>query len=345
MALSLAQYRSFFDNTVYKVIEKMNEVPTDPIFSICGEEPYDVSTGDTMSFTSEALDGYAPVVAPGGEIPNVDVTEGDTISKTFVSFKDKIQVEWETALHNKLGLVLDRASDLSMRCNKSAALALSRQLLTEADASTMAVKSSNGTATETITTADGQPLASASHTVPGDSNTYTNLVSGAPALSEASLSTSIQVGIENTVSDAGTMMDFTPDCLIVPRNELMIRKAQELTGSNLVPESNNNAINVYTGGRMKVVVLPEAPKDAIGSYDSDNEYRWMVADSRLLKRAVRYAWAARPNELGTGLVPKFRESNLDSSIYVASRFLFVPVRWQGIVYSLSTTAPTLGSAA
>ncbi len=340
--LSLREQRSFFDNTVYTVIEKMKDAPLDSVFSVCGEATYNKNTGDTMSFTSEALDGYAPVVAPGGEVPNATISEGDTISKTFVSFKSKIAVEWETMIHNKLDLVLDRASDLARTCNKSAALALSRLLLTEADASTMAVKSSNGLAVETITTADGQPLASASHTVNGSSGVFTNILAGGLALDMDSISAAIQVGNQNTVSDNGTIMDFNADTLIIGKNELMLRKALEISGSVLTPGTANTTMNVYSGGRFNVVVLNEAPRDAIGNYQAGDQYRWAIADSRLLKRGVRYSWAVRPTELGTGLIPAFRESNLDSNIYVAGRFLFVPVRWQGIVYSLSTTPPTLG---
>ncbi len=197
-----------------------------------------------------------------------------------------------------------------------------------------------------INSADGQPLASASHTVPGTgATTYSNILSGAGKLSEANLSSLIQQGKENNVSDAGTLVGFNPDMLIVPDNELMVRKALELTGSDKVPESNNNAVNVYSGGRMKVVVLKHGATNSIGAYDTAQQYHYAVANSAQLKRAVKYSWALRPSEIGTGLVPKFREQNLDSNIYSAARCAFGAPRWLGIYYSMSTTAPDVGSAA
>lgn len=337
-ALSLATHRSFFNSTVYKVVEKLEGMQNDPIFDLCGEVAYDDSTGDTINFASRTLDGYAQRVAPGGEIPESSTVEGDTLAKPFVSYKDKMVVEMETALHNKLDLVLEDAEALAERTLNIIALELSHQLLNSADSDTLALK---GGGTAAITCADGLALASASHTVPGTgATTYSNLLSAASALSEDNMSTLIQQGKANNVSDAGTIIPFIPDTIVIPDNEDMIKKALQITGSELVSESANNAINVYNRGKMRVVVLKHAPRNAIGGYDTDQQYHWAVADSRQLKRAIKYSWALRPSEIGSGLVPKFRESNLDSVIYTAARFVFGAPRWQGIYFSMSTTKPT-----
>lgn len=339
MALSLLKHRSFFDNTVYKVIEEMEKIETNPIFDLYGELPYDSSTGDTLSFTSRTLDGFSQRVAPGGQIPEVNVTEGDTLSKTFVSYKDKMVVEMETALHNKLDLVLEDAQALAERNMNIIALEMTHQLLTSADSDIINLK---GGGTAAITCADGQPLASANHTVAGTgAKTYSNLLASEGKLSSANVSTLIQQANDNNVSDQGTLVPFNADIIIIPRNELMRRKAMEISMSDLTPETSNNAVNVYSGGRFKIYELGYGATNSIGAPDSTQQYHWAIADSRQLKRALKYSWALRPTEVGTGLVPKFREHNLDSTIYSAGRCVFGAPRWQGIYFSMSKTAPTI----
>ena len=68
MSLNLAGYRQFFNSTVYSLIEKIEDMESDPIFGLLGEQAHDTSTGDTVNFTSNVLSGYAPIVAPGGDI-------------------------------------------------------------------------------------------------------------------------------------------------------------------------------------------------------------------------------------------------------------------------------------
>ncbi len=343
MAFTLTGYRHFFNSTVYSVVEKMEELAADPIFSLLGEQAHTPDTGDTVNFTSDTLDGYAPIVATGGDIPEVNVTQGDTLARTYFSIKDRMVVEYETAFHNKLDVALERAEDLASRTLNTASLALSGQLLTNADAVTQTLP--DGTV-QTISSGDGLALASAAHTVQGTgATTYSNLLSGAGALSESNLTALEQQLKANNVSDAGTIMPFVADVLIVPDNADMIKKALQITGSELVSETANNAINVYTGGRLDVVVLKNAPRSASGSYDTTQQYHWCLANKRAVKRAIKYRWALNPTKVSQGgIVPKFMDKNLDSSIIVAGRLVYGAPRWQGLAYSMSTTQPTDASA-
>src|SRR5688572_29480320 len=129
MTLNLAGYRSFFNSTVYSLIEKIQDMESDPIFGLYGEQAHDTSTGDTVNFTSDTLSGYSPVVVPGGDIPKAVVTEGDQLARTYFSIKDHMTVEYETYLHNKLDVVLERGEDLIERSMFTASLLLSGQLL------------------------------------------------------------------------------------------------------------------------------------------------------------------------------------------------------------------------
>lgn len=338
MSLNLVGYRSFFNSTVYSLIEKIQDMEADPIFGLLGEQRHDTSTGDTVNFTSDTLSGYSPIVAPGGEIPETNVVEGDQLARSYFSIKDRMVVEYETYLHNKLDVVLERSEDLIENAMRTASLCLSGQLLNNANATTQTV----GGVTQTISCADALAPGSALHTVPGKSGTtYSNILSGADALSESALTSLEQQIKANHVDDAGTVRPFTADVLIVPDNADMVKKALQLTGSQLVSESNNNAINIYRGGRLDVVVLKEAPRGSDGSYSTAKQYFWALASKKALKRAVKYRWALRPSDVKQGgVVPKFMDKNLDSSIIVMGRMVFGMPRWQGIGYSFSTTKPT-----
>ena len=339
MALSLASYRTFFNSTVYSLVEKIKEMESDPIFSLLGEQAHDTSTGDTVNWTSDTLAGYAPIVAPGGDIPEVDVTEGDALARTYFSIKDRMVVEYETYAHNKLDLVLERGQDLVERAMFTASLCLSGQLLNNADATTQSLP---GGITQTISGGDTLALGSSAHTVPGKpGSTYSNILAGAGALSDTNLDTLEQTIKQNHVDDAGVNRPFTADVLIVPDNATMIKKAMQLTGSMLSPETANNAVNVYTGGRLDVVVLKQAPRGADGSYSTTRQYFWALGMKKAIKRAFKYRWAVRPSDVKQGgVVPKFMDKNLDSSIIVYGRMVYGAPRWQGIGYSFSTTKPT-----
>jgi hypothetical protein len=340
MATSLAGFRSWFNSTVYYTIEELAKMEKDPIFDLFGEIDYNKNTGDTVNFTGRAFGGFAPIVSPGGTIPESNPVEGDQLAKTFLSVKDRMVVEWETILHDKLDYVKEDTAALVQRCVNTPALVMTNAFFTNANAGTVTLP---GGQTYTTTCADGQFLADTDHTVPGASgSTFRNTTTGTDTLSEAGITNAIQLGNQNIVNDDGVVAPWDPDTLIVANNESMIRKALEITRSDKITNSANNTVQIYTGGRFKVVVLKHAPRNAIGSYSTTagDMYRWAIADSRMLKRAIKYAWAAKPQNYVVG---KFQSrENLDSTIAVAGRFVFGFPRWQGIVYSLATSAPTLG---
>lgn len=338
MALSLVGYRQFFNSTVYSVIEKMTDMEADPIFGLYGEQAHSTDTGDTVNFTSNSLSGYAPIVVPGGDIPESQVTQGDALARQYFSIKDRMVVEYESYLHNKLDEVLDRGSDLVEKAMKTAAQVLSGQLLNNVGSTTMSV----GGTTLNIACADTLAPASASHTVPGKAGTtYSNTLASLGALSDVNMDTLEQQIKQNNVDDSGTNHPFTADVLIVPDNATMIKKGQQLTMSQLSPETANNAINIYRGSRMDMIVLKEAPRAADGSYDTTKQYYWALGSKKLIKRAFKFRWAMKPSNVKQGgIVPKFMDKNLDSSIIVFGRMVYGMPRWNGIGYSLSVTKPT-----
>lgn len=337
MATNLAGHRSFFNSTVYAVIEKMEEMEVDPIFGLAREEAHTTGTGDTVNWTSETLSTYLDIVAPGGDIEETPVTEGDQLARTYFSLKGHMKVEYEAYLHNKLDLQLDKAEDLAQAAMNTAALCFCGQILDNADSTTQTIRGTS----QTISCADTLAPASASHTVPGASgSTYTTVVTSTPALSDTALDTATQIIIANNVDQAGVNRPAKADLLIIPDNATMIKKAQQLTGSTLSPETANNAINVYSGGSLDFIVLTQSPRNSAGSYDTTQQYHWLLTSRKALKRNFRYRWAAKPSNPMEGIFPKFREKNLDSYIYMFARLVYGLPRWAGMAWSHTTTQPT-----
>ena len=338
MATTLTGYRSFFNSTVYTVIEKMEAMEADPVFSLGREEAHTVGTGDTVNWTSETLSTYLDIVTPGGDIPETPVVEGDQLARTYFSIKGNMAVQYEAYLHNKLDLMMDKAEDLAEAAMNTAALCLCGQLLTNADATTQTIKG----VVQTISCADTLAPASASHTVPGASgSTFTTVVTSNPALSDTALDTAHQIIIANNVDQAGVNRPVSSDfILVIPDNATMKKKAMQLTGSTLSPETANNAINVYSGGTMDFVVLKHSPRNAAGAYSTAEQYNWLLTTRKSLKRNLRYRWAARPSKPEQGLFPKYMEKNLDSRIYMFARLVYGLPRWAGMAWSHTATKPT-----
>jgi phage major head subunit gpT-like protein len=94
----------------------------------------------------------------------------------------------------------------------------------------------------TTLTADGAAFISDSHTtITG--LTVDNRVTGNPTLSPTSLNTAI-VQLLEQVSQDGVVMGQQPAYLLVP--SALFKSATEITGSALVSDNANNAINVFS---------------------------------------------------------------------------------------------------
>lgn len=332
----LVGYRSWFNSTRYIVQDKLKElVDTDPITTLFTERT-DGGKEDSLNMTGRANDGFAEFTTPGQKANRTSPVEEDQLNKNFVSIKERQVVEWESFLHDKYQFVQDTAEELAKKVMNSFGLALTHQLFNFSDATAVTLP---GGQSYDLQTPDGVALVSASHTTPAGGTSITN-VGGTGALSIDNLTANILVGQENMVTSNGTSMQYNPDMLIVGNTQPMVEKAKQITGSTLVESSANNAVNIYSGGTMKVVVLNYAPLLAAGGRDTTTKkYRWATADSSMLKKILHYKWASRPVAM-----PKFMdEENGDSAFLVMARFAFGANRWQGYVQNNSTTAPTSSS--
>lgn len=345
MPSNTAYTRSWFDNINYMVQEKLDEfLDNDPITTLFTDRT-NGDKQDSLDLTGRANDGFANFTVEGQKANSTTPIEEDQMSKNFLSIKERQVFTWESFLHDKYDYINDTSSELAKKIMNSYHLALTHQLFNFATATTVTLP---GGISYDLTTPDGVALVSASHTTPVGGSSITN-IGGSGALSEENLTANILVGQENMVTSAGTSMGYNPDMIIVPKVEPMVKKAMQITGSDQVESTANNALNkygpngftIYGGGSMKVMVLNFAPLLAGGGRDTTTKkYSWATADSAMLKKCLHYKWAAKPESHARFM----DEENGDSAFLVMGRFAFGASRWQGFVYNNSTTAPTDSSA-
>lgn len=104
-----------------------------------------------------------------------------------------------------------------------------------------------------------------------DATAVDNLL--ALALNSANLEAAI-LAMQAFKDDKGEEISIMPDLLIVPR--ALRKTALEITGSELTPESGNNAINVHSG--IRTMVIP---------WLTDTN-RWFVVDSALARQHLKW---------------------------------------------------------
>lgn len=338
MAFDTGYAPSWFNRINYGVQAKLDEfMDNDPVAQLFTDRSGDGNKATTLDLTGRANDGFANFSVEGQKANVTTPVEEDQMSKSFLSIKERQVFTWESFLHDKYNYVNDTAQELSKKVLNAFHLFLTHQLFNYADATTVTLP---GGITYDLTTPDGVALISASHTTPSGLTGLTN-IGGTGALSEENLTANILVGQENMVTSAGTSIPYNPDTLIVPNVEPMVKKAMQITGSDQVESTANNAINIYSGGRMKVMVLNFAPLLATGQRDTTTKkYRWATADSSMLKKCLHFKWASKPISM-----PRFMdEENGDSAFLVMARVAVGASRWQGYVMNTSTTAPTDSAA-
>lgn len=135
---------------------------------------------------------------------------------------------------------------------------------------------------ETHAIYDGKPLFSNDHALlDKSSGVCDNLVTG--VLNDANLKIAIQC-MQEQVDEAGNLVQFTPDTLIVP-------PALEFTAKELIESAgkvgtSNNDINTLKGS-LKLVVMPY-----LGAVAGGSDTAWFLQDSK--RHELNFFWRVKP---------------------------------------------------
>ena len=323
----------YVDNVERVVLEQLEDKKPDMVRDLFTEMPWNPGDGDKVTFNSIALSGFAPRVDENESYPTTNPSNGNELSKTQIQYGDKLEISRRMVKFNRYQQSRFDAEDLASRIRNTLDLELTLQVFSEADQTTFTPA---GKSAYNIATSDGQALASASHSYGGVS--FSNLLSGGGALSQSNLNAAIEQGQQETPDDFGTYLTPNYDTLVISDNVYMKNKAFQLFGSPLTPESGNNAVNFYnTESGMKIISLKFGNRNTLGAATTDNIYRWMIMDSNMARRSLQLQLAEAP----TTEQQFVDHDNLVAKILVTQFAAYAAVKTQGMVYSLSTTAPTI----
>lgn len=334
MSVTAAQYSRYVDNVERTVLDQLEDNKPDMVRSLFTQVPWQEGDGEKVTFNSIALSGFAQRVDENEDYPEINPTDGNQLEKTQLQFGDKLNISRRMMkFGNRHPQVLRFGEKLAQRTKNTLDLEATMQVFAEADQTTFIPK---GKSAYNIATSDAQALASATHSYGGI--TFSNILAGGGALGMDNLNSLVEQGQQNTPDDFGTYLSPDYDTIVISNNVLMLNKCAQLFGSSLTPETSNNAVNYYGGtGQFKVVSLKHGNKNSIGTATTDNIYRWMIMDSQMAKEGLQMMIAEEPTT-----EQKFVDSdNLIAKLLVTQFAAYAAVQPQGMLYSLSTTAPTI----
>lgn len=139
----------------------------------------------------------------------------------------------------------------------------------------------NGGFTIDLTVGDGLAVFNATHTLKNSTDTYSNILSGAPTLTNVALESAEDYFNYNVKDNYGQKIEMRPNTLITSRKAIMVNKVDRLFGS-VSPESiagtanaNSGVKNSYRNRFTHLVV--EFDVTSLNATDANLAYYWFLA--------------------------------------------------------------------
>lgn len=139
----------------------------------------------------------------------------------------------------------------------------------------------NGGFTVDTTTGDGNPLFYNAHTLKNSATTYSNILSGAPSISESSLESAEDYFAYNVMDNNGQRIKMKPNTIITSPKATMTNRVARILGSmspeNIEGSSNMNAgvKNTYKNKYKHLVV--DFDVTALDVADATKSFYWYLA--------------------------------------------------------------------
>lgn len=126
------------------------------------------------------------------------------------------------------------------------------------------------------TTGDAVAFASASHTLSASSSTYSNIVTGGPAISQGSLEVAENLYTTNILSNMGEKRVMKPNIIVTSDDAPTCRTVRQILESTSdIDAAHAGVMNTY-GGKYRHVILPYLATTATGAADSTKKRRWVL---------------------------------------------------------------------
>lgn len=139
----------------------------------------------------------------------------------------------------------------------------------------------NGGFTIDMTVGDGKSVFDTAHTLKGSSTTYSNILSGAPSLTNVALESGEDYFNYNVMDNYGQKIEMKPNTLITSSKAIMVNKVDRLFGS-VSPESiagtanaNSGIKNTYRNKYTHSVI--DFDVTALNATNSTYSYYWFLA--------------------------------------------------------------------
>lgn len=138
----------------------------------------------------------------------------------------------------------------------------------------------NGGFTVDTTVGDGLALFHTAHTLKNSPITYSNILSGAPALNEASLDLAKDYFNFNVVDNNGQRIKMKPNTIITTSKSVMVNRVDRLFGSSS-PEAIEGTANANAGvknsNKMKYKhLIADFDVNALDEYNSAKTFFWLL---------------------------------------------------------------------
>jgi hypothetical protein len=139
----------------------------------------------------------------------------------------------------------------------------------------------NGGFTIDLTVGDGLSLFSTAHTLKNSTTTYSNILSGAPSLTNTALEAAEDYFAYNVLDNYGQRMSIKADTLIISRKAVMKNRADRIFRSDspeqIAGTANSNAGVANTYKNKYTVLVIEFDVDSLNITDSTKSFYWFLA--------------------------------------------------------------------
>lgn len=132
-----------------------------------------------------------------------------------------------------------------------------------------------------LTVGDGNAVFHTAHTLRNSSLTYSNILSGAPVLSDVSLQSAEDYFEYNVMDNFGQQIEMSPDTIITTRKAIMVNRVARLFQSmspdsiNAAANANSGVKNVYKNKYTHLQIRFDV--DSNGRSLSTYTFHWMLA--------------------------------------------------------------------
>lgn len=275
----------------------------------------DKTTNFAEKYTMETSLGDFKNVGENGAYPVTSMQEGYEKTITPFTWKNKFEVTAEMLEDAKYGKIKSKANIFATSFGRTKEKFAASLLAGGINKSTTIANVKYDT-----TSADGEALFSQNHpSITKGTKAQSNIFKA--AFSQKVLD-AVQEKMQDFTDDDGNILNVSPDTIVIPNNGALKRAIFAAVGSELDPNTSNNAIN-FQLGLWNILVWPYLPK----SLTTDGKPYFIMLDSKFNQDYMALPWLDRIALTVTSDI----DPNTDANVWKGrARFAAGFNNWRGI---------------